>query len=317
MFERISPRDLRALYTVGSQILLSRSTVGKAVFEEDWDLLIVLDACRVDAIREVSSEFGILPDNITSVWSQGSTSKEWVERTFSNENLEEINKTAMISANPFAEHIQREEDTTLDWLEFLDTFAENNKMVRQLIRSNLVGQQDFELLDILLQNDKENAHHPEEVTDHTIWVGRNTNPDRCIVHYMQPHTPYFVSSEEYEELTDYEKEPFEALKSGDRDRGTTFNAYLDNLRFVLNHIETLLSNYDAENVVITADHGELFGEWGLYSHHAGIPHPQLRKVPWMKTTAEDTQERIPEVSKSDVYSDSNISIEQLEALGYR
>jgi hypothetical protein len=37
-----------------------------------------------------------------------------------------------------------------------------------------------------------------------------------------------------------------------------WEAYLDNLRYVLDNIEELLQNVDGK-VVISADHGELFG----------------------------------------------------------
>jgi hypothetical protein len=48
--------------------------------------------------------------------------------------------------------------------------------------------------------------------------------------------------------------------------------------------------------VITADHGELFGEWGLYGHISGILHPSLKRVPWVETTAEDTQSYEPQLT---------------------
>jgi hypothetical protein len=31
-------------------------TIGTNVFDRDWDVLILLDTCRVDALREVKSE---------------------------------------------------------------------------------------------------------------------------------------------------------------------------------------------------------------------------------------------------------------------
>jgi glucan phosphoethanolaminetransferase (alkaline phosphatase superfamily) len=95
-----------------------------------------------------------------------------------------------------------------------------------------------------------------------------------------------------------------------------FDLYVQNLRYVLDHVERLLNNIDAETVVLTADHGELFGEWGLYSHHACVPHPALRKVPWVRTTANDSQSHNPPIERSDVDRVERISNEKLAALGY-
>jgi len=78
-----------------------------------------------------------------------------------------------------------------------------------------------------------------------------------------------------------------------------------------------LNNLDAEKTVLTADHGELFGEWGLHSHAVGIPHPDLRRVPWVRTTATDTESYQPDsVVTNDEASDEELK-KRLSALGYR
>jgi len=97
-----------------------------------------------------------------------------------------------------------------------------------------------------------------------------------------------------------------------------WDEYLDNLRSVLDSVELLLENVDAETVAITADHGELFGEWGLYSHIYGVPHPKLRNVPWVETTATDRETTSAEEllsSYSGLNDNENIE-ERLSALGY-
>ena len=38
---------------------------------------------------------------------------------------------------------------------------------------------------------------------------------------------------------------------------------------VLRHVQNLLNNHDAERVIISADHGEAFGEFGVYRHPVG------------------------------------------------
>jgi hypothetical protein len=59
-------------------------------------------------------------------------------------------------------------------------------------------------------------------------------------------------------------------------------------------VALLLENVDAERVVITADHGEGFGEYGVYEHPVGCPAPTIKRVPWATTTAADTGSYVPE-----------------------
>jgi hypothetical protein len=55
--------------------------LGTNVFDREWNMLVLLDACRVDTLRMVASEFDSLND-VGSLWSVGSTSKEWYANTF-------------------------------------------------------------------------------------------------------------------------------------------------------------------------------------------------------------------------------------------
>ena len=142
-------------------------------------------------------------------------------------------------------------------------------------------------------------------------VGRESECDRFLIHYMQPHHPY-LHADSSEPWND---EPFGYLNDGG-DFEKVWDGYLGNLRLVLDQVAVLLENLDAEKTVITADHGELFGEWGLYSHGVGIPNPNLRKVPWAETTAEDTRSHAPESVISDETVSDEVIEDRLDALGY-
>jgi hypothetical protein len=65
---------------------------GTNVYEKDWDLLLILDACRVDAIEEVADEYSFL-DTPGTMRSVASTSIEWMEETFTDEYSDEIKNT--------------------------------------------------------------------------------------------------------------------------------------------------------------------------------------------------------------------------------
>ena len=46
-------------------------------------------------------------------------------------------------------------------------------------------------------------------------------------------------------------------------RERAWQAYCDDLQYVLNDVSLLLSNLDAERVVISTDHGHATGEFGI------------------------------------------------------
>jgi hypothetical protein len=98
-----------------------------------------------------------------------------------------------------------------------------------------------------------------------------------------------------------------------------WEAYLDELRYVLDDVELLLENYDANRVVITADHGEAFGEYGIFGHPIGSLHPKVRTVPWAVTSATDTRTYEPNTAPPSTREEatSQNAEETLEALGYK
>lgn len=66
----------------GRRLTISiRIPVGTQIFERDWDILIVLDTRRSDPLATVADEYDFLHDR-SAVWSQESTSGEWVAHTF-------------------------------------------------------------------------------------------------------------------------------------------------------------------------------------------------------------------------------------------
>jgi len=48
----------------------------------------------------------------------------------------------------------------------------------------------------------------------------------------------------------------------------------------------LITNFGNVTIIITADHGELLGEDGLWFHpsrlHPRIHHPKLHEIPWLE-----------------------------------
>jgi hypothetical protein len=82
------------------------------VWNRDWDVLLILDACRVDVMQEVLSEYEFLPPTLESIWSVGSTTPEWMDRTFDPDTYEtQMCRTAYLTGNPFSAKPQERMET--------------------------------------------------------------------------------------------------------------------------------------------------------------------------------------------------------------
>jgi len=307
-------KGIKRLSGAGRMTLSSRVNWGTNVYEEDWDLLIILDTCRVDALEHFRNEFTFLRNGeFGSRTSLGGATLEWLSKTFTSRVSSKISETAYLSGNGWTELIfergARPEDhlnvpwapTAWDTID-VSEFTHFDNVWRRAGGTNPIS--DFPRPD------------SDFMTDAAIRLNRDEDFDRTIVHFMQPHSPYVENAlaDERDDLRRYESEPFEYLRSGG-DRDTAWGAYLTELRVALNSIETLLDNFDAEKVVISADHGEAFGEWGVYGHMSGSVHPKVRTVPWVRTTATDRRTHDPAVQRDEEVSGDQLE-RQLSALGY-
>jgi hypothetical protein len=294
---------------VPTVLLEHRFSLGANVFEEEWDLLVILDTCRVDALGEVADEYDFLTD-IGKLVSVGSSSPEWIARTFTEEYRSEIENTAYLTCNGNAETLLEQDNPATDsgYLTYslLERFdyvdADTLGRLEKLWSYEPTGEEGP-------YGHVEGATPPRYLTERAIAVGRERSFDRMILHYHQPHNPYAAKAmEEGRELFDYEME-FRL------DPERAWESYLADLRYVLDDVELLLDNIDADRVVISADHGE----YGVYGHPIGALHPHVRNVPWAITTASDSGTYTPEIprpSASDEASSRDVD-ETLETLGYK
>jgi len=290
-------------YTVSS-----RYPLGTNIFEREWDLLVVLDACRVDAMEAVAPEYDFI-ESVDSIWSTGSSSHEWLCKTFTGDHIDEIRETIYLSSNPNAPPT------------FEDGVRPPRSYAIPLMWANwdVVDRNAFKLFKQIPKPDYEERYAtlaPDVVTDHSIHAGRTHEFGRMVVHYFQPHRPYIADAHpEKRAVNDIEDQPWEAIRNGIATKGEVWDLYLDNLRLALDSVERLLANIDAERVVITADHGDLFGEFGMYGHPEGFLHPNLKKVPWVETTATDEKTSTPTIESEREESKRDVE-KQLEELGY-
>lgn len=261
---------------------------GEPIWTLDWDLLVVVDACRYDLMTEVAGEYGFV-DEVGSSTSVNSLTRLWMAENFSEEYAEQMAETAYVTGNPWSEEMI--DDGAFAAVEHVWKYAWTEP----------------------------GTVPPEPITDEVIRRGRAGDSERIIAHYMQPHAPFLPAPEvgPGKDLEHFGDQPhgdvWDALQRGDYTKETVWAAYRDNLRHVLDDVERLLANVDAERVVVTSDHGNAFGEWGIYGHPPDMPLDCLRTVPVVRTSAEDTGRSEPGERPERHGVDRD---EQLEALGY-
>lgn len=296
-----------------SLALTSRFPIGTHVLHKEWDLLIILDTCRYDAMQAVSDEYDFI-DCVEKFYSRGGSSPDWIAHTFAKTFEKELEETVYVTANPHAETVLQDREYipnkhSLAAKRFYKYGDWNTVRPEKLKRFEQVWKYDSGHSG---EPEVESYTPPRFITDRAIEISRNEDFDRMILHYMQPHYPYISNAiEESRGLRSYEKNPKAVKKDGYH---RVYSSYIDELRHVLDEIEILLENVDADKVAISADHGDAFGKYCVYGHNPGRIHPGVRYVPWVETSAVDKGTHTPDFD----YKMSSDGIEKhLQALGYR
>lgn len=260
---------------------------GVDVLSEDWDTLVVLDACRYDEFERVNTG---IDGHLEKRQSRGTTSPEFVRGNFRDRTAHD---TVCVSANGYY----------------------------SLLRERL----DFEFHAYIGLHDDDNrgaaggiTTHPETVTDRAIEATEEYPRKRLIVHYLQPHQPFLATD------LDHGAGMLETIRLNGLSRTEVLEAYRANLELVLSEVSRLLDRLDGKTV-ITSDHGELLGERlpyvGMrdYGHHEGVYVPELLDVPWFEVARPDGERRTIEPEEPVAREDIDMSDvkQDLADLGYR
>lgn len=258
------------------------------IWDKEWDVLVLIDACRADLFAEVSDEFDFVRGDWERTHTISSSTPEWLNKNFSEVYSGQCVQTAYITASPHSD--------------------------------NYCDGADFEYLDEVWRRgfDDELGTIPADAVTEAAASYRRRNPSTpLIVHYLQPHHP-FVPQPMDEGITLSQEERarsvWSRLRDGEVDCDSAWSAYRENLRYVLESVEVLLDNCNAETVAITSDHGNALGERNIYGHPTDIHIDCLTEVPWVETTAEDRGALDVAIDDHDV--EASVS-EQLESLGYK
>lgn len=274
--------------------LREHNTDGINVFEEDWDNLLILDACRYDAFARRSE----LPGRLERRRSQGSATTEFLRANIDGRDLQ---NTIYVTGNP--QLYQHRETIRASFHDVIHVWQEGG------------------------WNEEYGTVLPETVTEYATRAARDHPNKRLVVHYMQPHYPFVGSQTAFDKghLTGAEDESVWSqllLGTLDLDQDEIWRLYEENLDRALPHIEKLMNELSGKTVV-TADHGNMVGErsfplpireWG---HPRGLYTKELITVPWLvfeNGSRREIRAEDPATRSEDV--DDDVVAERLRDLGY-
>lgn len=296
------------------KIFFEKYEVTKNPLNKDWDNLIILDACRYDKINRLDNNI------IGSEFIDASTSREFIQKYI---NGNEYHDTIYVSANPFAYKIEE------------NAFF---KIITPYNDSQFSSKNDKYIVD-----DLQKLWSPETMYQLAQETYFNNQNKRLIIHYMQPHAPYFGNRAKElrarlkqnhdikfwawdEKLRQKDKNKqnvlshlLSAAKEGYISSTELIEVYEENLNIIYDYACKTSKNMRGKTV-ITSDHGEMLGESYYFDrekfgHQRRVYNKELRKVPWIVTNFEerrDVSESDPESRTKDYKLDDH-----LRALGYK
>jgi len=216
----------------------------EGIFEkEDWDNLLIIDACRHDLYEEVEGQ-------TSKRTTLGGHSREFLEKTFSEGDFSDV---VYISGNFHLNTGLFEKATGRKPEEVFHTVYHTHET-------------DWEETGIV---------HPEAVIRDAKSAAKLFPDKKLIVHFMQPHHPFkSLDLSEYEETSIWK-----LAERGEFDDSTIWEHYKKNLEFVMPYVRELSEELDGKTI-LTSDHGNLVGENNLYHHPYGSSSKPVREVPW-------------------------------------
>jgi len=282
---------------INNYIFMLQNGTGTFIMDEDWDNLLILDACRYDMFADHIELDGTLESRI----SLGSSSVEFLERNFLSTMHHD---TVYVNANPYLPRLDLDKGTFHAVIDCINEWD-----------------QELETIP------------PKTVADATERAHKTFDNKRLIAHFMQPHHPFIGEAGKNLRGTGLSLEPdgerdtviWEYLESGNAEVSVNrvWEAYEENLDVVLAEVDSLLNQLDGKTV-ITADHGNLLGERlspipsrKKFGHPYGVHTEELVRVPWFiiesgsrRDITEDTPQNQKTVPEKEIES-------RLESLGYR
>lgn len=275
------------------------------VNQASWDYLIVLDACRYDFFRDNYSDF--LEGELDKVESRGSATPEWLLNTFAGRRY----NYSYITANPY---VNKQGNALKDLVAAWDyEWYAGDKFTE--IHEAWVEKWDEEI----------NTVRPEKMKAYAL-ENIMEGQSKTIIHFIQPHRPFISYEGDRSfgwaeknggsgpiSLMDkilngtrpLWKNVFYSLPKKFQNhirkvfgRTNEYQKFMEelgeekvrkyyekDLRMAMEQVSELVDGLEG-NVVVTADHGESFGEQYEWGHPIGSRNPVLVEVPWLEVEKE-------------------------------
>ncbi|WP_246999246.1 hypothetical protein [Halosolutus gelatinilyticus] len=268
---------------------------------EDWDNLIILDACRYDQFERINTVSGTLEVRT----SLGSATPEFLEKNFAGQTYHD---TVYVTANP-------------------------------MYRTKGLDNVFHDVFDVWDSNwdEKRRTVSPGAMAEAVLEAYKKYPNKRLIAHFIQPHYPFIGDAANqigehagieftYRQVQGESAERddptvWELLEAGEVDENLVWKAYDETLEIALEHVEDLVDEF-SEKTVVTSDHGNLVGERILpfggpkYGHPVRIYTDELRKVPWLVIEGEERKEAHSEAPHERLTDTSSEVTDRLADLGY-
>ncbi len=284
----------------------------KNLLKEEWDIAIILDACRYDSFEKLYKDY--LPEGMLEKREGIVATRNWLLENFPDK----YDNIIYVSGHP----------------------AINSKGIKW--NGWDPSGKFFKICDVWLTNwnEKIDTTDPKAMAEKALELINepdNTNK-KIIVHFMQPHSPYrnIEAPKElfgfYVAKQDKKKSIFSpfikkiaqfvdkhnltiiywklrkmcGLKCKDREeyywrnflKDELFEYYEDNLKWVFENLTYFFRNIKPDKkVIVTSDHGEAFGERGEFFHRLGGRSDAVVHVPFYRVINPD---KIAEESNKNV-----------------
>jgi len=274
------------------------------IMAENWDYLIILDACRFDFFKGIYKDF-FKNGTLKKAISPGTHTMDWLNKVFGDNYFNDV---VYVSASPF--------------------ITSKVEVLRAGLR--FYGKKHFfEVIDVWKWgwDDRLGTVPPRYINEATLRAKEDYKDKRFILHYLQPHAPYIGKN--------YVRYISKEHREGGRKRSVRIRgsigkliqkslgierrwkigkllgvapssqsdsigykegmvglrkAYKENLELVLGYVAELSESLPG-NFLITADHGELLGEHGKYEHYERYNYKELIEVPWLSIKGDRIKQR--------------------------